>query len=65
MEKKSTHIFRKEKGQIVVQGKVNLTDVNGNKIPHGDRFTLCGVAKSKKTSILRWFTQIRRLDLLE
>ena len=38
----------KEKGQIVVQGEVNLTDVNGNKIPHGDRFTLCGCAKSKK-----------------
>ena len=24
MEKKSTHIFRKEKGQIVVEGEVNL-----------------------------------------
>ena len=47
MEKKSTHIFRKEKGQIVVQGEVNLTDENGNKIPHGDRFTLGGCAKSK------------------
>ena len=32
MEKKSTHIFRKEKGQIVVQGEVNLTDIKGNKI---------------------------------
>ena len=48
MEKKSTHIFRKEKGQIVVEGEVNLTDVNGYKIPHGDRFTLCSCAKSKK-----------------
>ena len=47
MEKKTTHIFRKEKGQIVVHGKVNLTDVNGNKITHGERFTLCGCAKSK------------------
>ena len=48
MEKQITHIFRKEKGQIVVHGKVNLTDVNGNKIMHGERFTLCGCAKSKK-----------------
>ena len=32
MEKKITHIFRKEKGQIVVQGEVNLTDIDGNKI---------------------------------
>ena len=47
MEKKTPHIFRKEKGQIVVQGEVNLTDVNGNKIPHRERFTLCGCAKSK------------------
>ena len=36
MEKKTTHIFRKEKGQIVVHGEVNLTDVNGNEIPHGE-----------------------------
>ena len=48
MEKKGTHIFRKEKGQIVVQGEVNLTDVNGKNIPHGDRFTLCGCGKSNK-----------------
>ena len=33
MEKKTTHIFRKEKGQIVVHGEVNLTDLEGNKIP--------------------------------
>ena len=51
MEKKNTHIFRKEKGQIVVQGEVNLTDVNGNKIPHGDRFTVW-LRKIEKTSIL-------------
>ena len=31
MEKKITQIFRKEKGQIVVQGEVNLTDSGGNK----------------------------------
>ena len=29
MEKKTTHIFRKEKGQIVVHGEVNLTDLEG------------------------------------
>ena len=40
-------ISRKEKGQIVIQGEVNLTDIKGNKIPHGERFTLCGCAKSK------------------
>ena len=48
MKKKSTHIFRKEKGQIVVQGKVNSTDVDGNKIPHSEKFTLFGCSKSKK-----------------
>ena len=32
MEKKIPHIFRKDKGQIVIQGKVQLTDVEGNKI---------------------------------
>ena len=42
------HIFRKDKGQIVIQGKVQLTDVEGNKIPHGEKFTLCGCTKSKK-----------------
>ena len=48
MEKKIPHIFRKDKGQIVIQGKVQLTDVDGNKIPHGEKFTLCGSTKSKK-----------------
>ena len=48
MEKKIPHIFRKDKGQIVIQGKVELTDVEGNKIPHGEKFTLCGCTKSKK-----------------
>ena len=48
MEKKITQIFRKEKGQIVVQGEVNLTDTEGNKIAHGEKFPLCGCAKSKK-----------------
>ena len=48
MEKKIPHIFRKDKGQIVIQGKVQLTDADGNKIPHGEKFTLCGCTKSKK-----------------
>ena len=48
MEKKIPHIFRKEKGQIVIQGEVQLTDADGNKIPHGVKFTLCGCLKSKK-----------------
>ena len=38
MEKKIPHIFRKDQ----------LTDVEGNKIPHGEKFTLCGCTKSKK-----------------
>ena len=48
MEKKIPHIFRKDKGQIVIQGKVQLTDAEGNRIPHGEKFTLCGCTKSKK-----------------
>ena len=48
MEKKIPRIFRKDKGQIVIQGKVQLTDAEGNKIPHGEKFTLCGCTKSKK-----------------
>ena len=48
MEKKIPYIYRKDKGQIVIQGKVQLTDAEGNKIPHGEKFTLCGCTKSKK-----------------
>ena len=40
-------IFRKLKGQIVEEGKVKLTDLEGNPIKHGNRFTLCGCTKSK------------------
>jgi CDGSH-type Zn-finger protein len=43
-----THIFRKEKGQIIIEGAVKLTDDQGNEIPHGERFTLCGCGKSQK-----------------
>ena len=48
MEEKKVNIFRKPKGQIVISGKVFLTDLEGNEIPHGDRFTLCGCGKSKR-----------------
>jgi hypothetical protein len=41
-EKGTPRIYRKAKGQIVVEGDVNLTDMEGNPIKHGKRFTLCG-----------------------
>ena len=47
MKNDSVNIFRKSKGQIVVEGLVSLTDENGNKIKHGKRFTLCGCNKSE------------------
>ncbi len=40
-------IFRKLKGQNVEYGKVKLTDLEGNPIKHGNRFTLCSYTKSK------------------
>ncbi len=40
-------IYRKPIGQIVVEGKVSLTDMEGNPIKTGGRFTLCGCNKSK------------------
>lgn len=46
-EERTPRIYRKDKGQIVVEGKVNLTDLEGNPIKHGNRFTLCGCTKSK------------------
>jgi len=42
MKDNSAKIFRKSKGQIVVEGSVSLTDEYGNKLKHGKRFTLCG-----------------------
>ena len=45
---RKTHIFRKEKGQIVIEGAVKLTDDQGNEIQHGERCTLCGCGKSQK-----------------
>ncbi|MDC0378088.1 MAG: CDGSH iron-sulfur domain-containing protein [Flavobacteriaceae bacterium] len=47
MKNDSVNIFRKSKGQIVVEGLVSLTDEDGNKIKHGKRFTLCGCNKSE------------------
>ncbi len=47
MKNDSVNIFRKSKGQIVVEGLVSLTDEDGNKIKHGKRFTLCGCNKSQ------------------
>ncbi|MDG1027560.1 MAG: CDGSH iron-sulfur domain-containing protein [Flavobacteriaceae bacterium] len=46
-EERTPRIYRKDKGQIVVEGKVNLIDLEGNPIKHGNRFTLCGCTKSK------------------
>ena len=46
-EDQTPKIFRKSKGQIVVEGKVKLIDLEGNTIKHGNRFTLCGCTKSK------------------
>ena len=43
-----THIFRKEKGQIVIEGAVKLIGDQGSEIPNGERFTLCGCGKSQK-----------------
>ena len=47
MKDNSAKIFRKSKGQIVVEGSVSLKDEDGNKLKHGKRFTLCGCNKSE------------------
>jgi CDGSH-type Zn-finger protein len=48
MKNNKVHVFRKSKGQIVIEGPVILTDEDGNELPHGDRFSLCGCGKSKR-----------------
>jgi len=48
MKENKVKIFRKSKGQIVIEGDVLLTDEQGNKLPHGNRFTLCGCGKSQR-----------------
>ena len=45
-EDRTPKIFRKPKGQIVEEGKVKLTDLEGNPIKHGNRFNLCSYTKS-------------------
>ena len=47
MKENIPRIFRKSKGQIVVEGDINLTSEDGVKIKHPKRFTLCGCTKSK------------------
>ena len=48
MKENKVHIFRKSKGQIVIDGAVLLTDEEGNELPHGERFNLCGCGRSKR-----------------
>lgn len=48
MIEEQVKIYRKIKGQIVIEGKVLLSDEDGKKLPHGDKFTLCGCGKSKR-----------------
>ncbi len=44
-EKGTPRIYRKAKGQIFVEGYVNLNDMEGIPIKHRNKFTLCGCAK--------------------
>ena len=48
MKNNKVHVFRKSKGQIVIEGPVILTDEDGNELQHGERFSLCGCGKSKR-----------------
>ena len=48
MKNNKVHVFRKSKGQIVIEGPVILTDEDGNELPQGERFSLCGCGKSKR-----------------
>lgn len=48
MKDNKVHVFRKSKGQIVIDGPVHLTDEEGNELPHGERFTLCGCGRSQR-----------------
>ena len=43
-------IYRKAKGQTVIEGKSNITDLEGNHVEHGNRFTL-SVCNKEKTSL--------------
>jgi len=46
MQSERTKIIVKPNGQFVIQGPVDLVDVEGNEIEHRPRFTLCGCSKS-------------------
>ena len=52
MKEERTHVFRKSKGQIVIDGHVKLTDEEGNEIPHGDRFYPLWVWKITEATFL-------------
>ena len=45
MQSERTKIIVKPNGQFVIQGPVDLVDVEGNEIEHRPRFTLCGCSK--------------------
>ena len=61
MKGNTTNIFRKSKGQIVVEGQVSLNDENGNKIKHGKKFTLLGVINRKTCHFVMVHTKINPL----
>jgi len=48
MEQELPRIYRKSSGPIRIEGAVNLTDEDGNTIPHPPAFSLCGCGKSLK-----------------
>ena len=58
-EERTPKIYRKAKGQIVVEGKVNLTDLEGNPIKHGNRFTSVGVQSPKTCLFAMAHTKFR------
>ena len=47
-EEDIVRIYRKPAGPIVVAGKVELLDCDGNAIDHRSKFSLCGCGLSKK-----------------
>ncbi len=44
----TVRIYRKPAGPIRVEGLVNLTDADGNALPHPPAFSLCGCGQSQK-----------------
>ena len=43
-------IYRKAKGQIIIEGKSNINDLEGNLVYHGNMFIL-SLCKKEKTSL--------------